>query len=480
MDGLENLKIDPEKVKGRVMTALDADPGERKMYMKRKILKTTLIAAAITAVCTSAVFAATPAGQEAINSIISYFQNEKATEMTSMEELAKYNEEIGASVTKDGVTLTLDNVAADDNFVHVFYTVTSDTPFYRGDDPLAPNAMVEENQWCIECVIDGDLAGGRNHSSIDGYFVDQYTYKAAGKYNVAPDEIPEQFKVELYMGDYDSAAMLKLYKEETVEITSEEMTDIWYVSAEVDKSAVEVESCTKEINKRLPSGAIIDKVIFSPFGNQLVVHTEPNGDDIPLFDAFALYDENDVCLDILNTGLSWNSDGSSVNSFEFLKAGINTKQLKIVPVKWTLHDSEDRQSNVIEKKIGQYPLRYDMRSGSSVVVTDIRFSDGKIEIDYYTDGYIPADPGFDLMNDAGENAEPGGKLGCILYTDVHHETNSYTARYVYDAWDEDGNRIPPNESVSADTLRSNFTTLGVCDTNDTTLDFDNAITVNLN
>ena len=121
-----------------------------------------------------------------------------------------------------------------------------------------------------------------------------------------------------------------------------------------------------------------------------------------------------------------------------------------------------------------------MSSGyGSVVVTDVRFSDGVIAIDYYKDGFILYDPGFQLTNDAGENAEPGGKLGCVLYTDVHHETNSYTARYVYDAFDEDGNRIPADESVSAEALKANFTTLGVCDNNDVTLDFDNMVVVDL-
>ena len=385
------------------------------------------------------------------------------------------------SVTKDGKTLTLDNVAADDNFVHVFYTVTSETPFYAGDDPFAPNAAVEDNQWCIECIIDGKIALDY-YNEQDGYFVDPYNYKAACKFSVATGTIPEIFKVELYMGDYDSAAMIKLYQDTADKITDEDMAEIWYVSADIDKSAVEVETLTKDINVTLAPGVNIDRAVFSPFGNQIVVSTNENDDSglaYAVFGGFALYDENDTSLDILNKGLFWNSDGTTTNSFEFLKADINTKQLKIVPLKFKPHEG-DRQVNVIERRIGQYPIRYEMSSGyGSVVVTDVRFSDGVIAIDYYKDGFLTGDPGFDLMNNAGENAEPGGKLGCVLYTDVHHETNSYTSRYVYVAFDEDGNRIPADESVSADALRANFTTLGVSDINDVTLDFDNAVVVDL-
>lgn len=476
-----DLKISAGDVKSRVIAAMKADLPERRYYMRYKILKTAAIAACVAAVGISTVFAASPEGREAISSIISYFQNEKATEMTSLEELAKYNEEIGVSMTKDGKTLTLDNVAADDNFVHVFYTVTSDTPFYTGDDPLAPNALVEENQWCIECVIDGKLAIDY-YNSMDGYFADPYTYKAAYKFNVAADVIPEIFNLGIYMGKYDSTAMLKLFKDSADEITDKDMADIWYVSADVDKSAVTVETLKKDINATLAPGVKIDKVVFSPFGNQIVVTTNENDDSglsYRVFGGFALYDENDVSLDILNKGLIWNADGTTTNSFEFLKADINTKQLKIIPLKPKPHDGV-RKINVIEQKIGKYPIRYEMSSGyGSIVVTDVRFSDGVIAIDYYKDGFRTGDPGFDLMNDAGENAEPGGKLGCVLYTDVHYDTNSYTARYVYDAWDEEGNRIPADESVSADALKANFTTLGVYDSDDVKLDFDNAVIVDL-
>ena len=51
--------------------------------------------------------------------------------------------------------------------------------------------------------------------------------------------------------------------------------------------------------------------------------------------------------------------------------------------------------------------------------------------------------------------------------------------FILAAYDKDGNRIPADESVSAESLRANFTTLGVCDNNDVELDFDNAVVVDL-
>ena len=481
---LYNLKIDSADIKSRVNRTLNADLRERKLYMKYKIFKTAIIAATVTAITAASVFAASPAGREAIENAISYFRSDKAEEMTSIEELSKYNEEVGKSVSKDGYTLTVDNVAADDNFIHVFYTIKSDSvPFYdeNNTDAALYADTVRTGIW-TECVINGALAGFANHNSRYGYFADPYTYKAAEKYNAALSDIPDIFTVELYAykdSDKGIPVLEKLYTENIDKITDEDKAEVWYVSTEVNKSKVKVNCVTRDINIKLPwTGATVEKAVFSPFGNQLVMMTEAaesDFDTVARIDGFALYDENGKCLDILNTDLTWNTDGSSRNSLEFLKAGKDTKQLKFVPEEFVGHGDAD----IINQKISNLPLTYNLSEYGSVIVTDIRISDGEIDIDYYKDGYVPYNPGFMLTDENGENVEPGGKLGCTLITDVNYETSSYTARYVYEKYDENGKRVPADESVSAEALRGKLANLGIYTQHWFRLDFDNALTVDL-
>ena len=101
---------------------------------EKKIFKNNINRRVICALAVTTAFAADSISGK-IGEIISYFQNDNAVEMTSLEQLANFNDSIGKSISKDGYTLTLDNVAADDNFVHVFYTVTSaNEPFYNNSD----------------------------------------------------------------------------------------------------------------------------------------------------------------------------------------------------------------------------------------------------------------------------------------------------------------------------------------------------------
>lgn len=332
-----DLKISAEAVKSRVRAAIIAELLERKHYMKYRILKTALIAACIVLICTAAAFAASPAGQEAIGSIIDYFQNGRAREITSIEELSKYNTEIGQSVTKDGKTLTLDNIAADDNYIHVFYTLKSDIPFYEeGSEPMGLNeifAAAYKDMW-VDCHINGEddfdyLTG----AAMDGYFVDSHTFKCVYKYNAAAKNMPDVCKIELF-ADRQKSGGSDVFNAISVEkrgLTDEEKASIWYVSAEVNMSDVKVKTITKEVNEYIPwADAGVKKIVISPFGNQLLLKAGINGDDeksaAVITENLELYDENNNRLDKVHVGFNAEHDVT----YEFTNADINTKQIKIV------------------------------------------------------------------------------------------------------------------------------------------------------
>lgn len=478
-DNLKEIfsKITPDNaLKNRI-----EDRIEGRMMKKTTVKRTrhiALVAACVAAVGLTTAFAA--------GNVISYFSSEKAIEITSMEKLAEYNEEIGESVSKDGYTLTLDNVAADDNFIHVFYTVKSDqTPFYDGDDPKAVmlSDAIRKPQMEVDIAINGEMAGWTtNHNTIDGYFADNYTYKSAAKFNVAGMEIPDVFNVELfgevvYPDSELSEAYLKLFKMGGYEeMTDEDKASMWYVSADVNKSKVKVATVTKDINAKLTwTDGTLEKVIFSPFGNQLVISTPASGDDAMRADLFALFDENDKALDVINTDLRGSMSSISRNSLEFLKADKDTSKLKLVPLKFNEHGDAE----VPEYALGTYPISCKVNNYGSVVITDVRIKDGEVDIDYYKDGFVMFNPGFCLLDDEGNNAEPGGKLGCVHYTDVHYDTNSYTARYVYDALDDKGNPIPMPEDLKAENLKNKLAKIGVIEQMYIELDYDNAVAVDL-
>lgn len=458
-------KIEPdEELKTKIIQRIEQQPQKTKRMHFRK--PTMVLAASLAAViCVTTAFAAAPAIQETIGDIISYFQSKEAVELSSAAELAKFSEKIGKSVTKNGYTLTLNNVAADDNYIHIFYTLKSEEPFFQNNIRL-------ENNIFLDCIVDGKLAGyTSNHNQEEGYFSDKYMYTGVMKYSLAEEDIPNNFQIELF-GYTDKNDLSQITASNAV-LSDKQKEELLYLSTNVDKSAATVQSVSKKINTPIPwLHATAEKVVLSPFGNQLVLSIESN--HVADSDFFALFDENGKSLDILNTTLRETDDSFSKNSFEFLKADKHTKSLQFVPVILQSHGDIEP----VYKPIGTYPIEYRTSDYGKIVVTDIRISDGKIEIDYYKDGFVFLDPAFHLADEHGNNAEPGGKLGCTLYTRVHHDTNSYTAVYQYEEYDYLGNRRPIHEGVRAEALSNNFKQLGLYE-HSYRLDFDKAVTVHL-
>lgn len=468
-------RIEPdEALKNRIMDRMEDN--SMKKSTKRSLKSIMAVAACVAVIGISTAFAA--------GSVISYFQSDNAVDITSMEALAEYNEEVGATASNGGYTVTIDNLATDDNFMHVFYTLKKDDA-----------AMTEEdyyNFWFL-CRINGKLANFGNNNTEDAYLTEDGSYKGVIKLNIADMEVPDTFTLEMYAEtDIKNESKFEgnyLYDDNTV-LTDADKSKLLYISTTAKKTSVETKSVVKDVNKKFPleyydengnkqQGEVeISKVVFSPFGSQLVVKDKCEGFGGMKISGSAIFDENGQSLDVLNTDLGGGRVGvETTNMIEILKATPNTKSLKIVPLTGSMSYNEEKRTT---QQIGTYPMTFKTSEYGNVVVTDIRFSDGAFEIDYYKDGFVLYDPYLEATDKDGNIVEPGGKLGCLLTTIVHHDTNSYTAKYEYcGEYDENGNKVPFDMStVSKENLEKAFTNLsiGYCDFE---LDYDNAIDINL-
>lgn len=467
-------RLEPDDaLKNRIMDRMEDN--SMKKSTKRSIKSIMALAACIAVIGISTAFAA--------GNVISYFQSDKAIDITSMAELAEYNEEVGATASNGGYTVTIDNLATDDNFMHVFYTLKKDD---------APMTEEDYNLWFL-CRINGKLANFGNNNTENAYLTEDGSYKGVMKLNIANMDVPDTFTLEMYAetriknesqfeGNY-------LYDDNTV-LTDADKAKLLYVSTTAKKTSVETKSIVKKVSKKFPvtyydgndsklqGEGEISKVVFSPFASQLVVKDNCEGFGGMKISGCAMFDENGQSLDILNTDLNGGQVGEgTTNIIEFLKADTNTKSLKIVPVTGSMSYNEEKTTT---QQIGTYPMTFKTSEYGSVVVTDIRFSDGAFEIDYYKDGFVMYDPYLRTMDKDGGIVEPGGKLGCLLTTEVHHDTNSYTAKYgYYPEYDENGNKVPFDEgTVTKEKLQQAFTHLSV-GYYDFELDYDNAIDISL-
>ncbi|HHV72378.1 MAG TPA: DUF4179 domain-containing protein, partial [Clostridia bacterium] len=143
-----------------------------------------LAASVIIFVITGTIAFASPILANMAEGAISYFNAPKEFKYISKQaEYEKYNAKVGISCESNGITLTLDNIAVDDNYINIFYTINSKSPIQlqgEDEDPLKWRL-----QWTAPVFwykADGHYIEPAAQVDQDAYLVDQYTMKGMHRF----------------------------------------------------------------------------------------------------------------------------------------------------------------------------------------------------------------------------------------------------------------------------------------------------------
>ena len=90
------------------------------------------------------------------------------------------------------------------------------------------------------------------------------------------------------------------------------------------------------------------------------------------------------------------------------------------------------------------------------------------------------DPEFLITDDNGDDIWQDNSNKWVHYVDVNYMQNSYTARYVYEEYDDSGHkRFGLPADAKAESISERVSRIGTFTYDDFTLDFDNAIIIDL-
>lgn len=373
------------------------------LIMKEKNKKTRkprcfLAVATILLVMTSAVTFASPILVDMVEGTVSYFNAPKEFRyMSKQSEYEKYNAEVDISCQDQGIGITLDNIAVDDNYINVFYTLKSENPIDllgSGEEPenwrlrwTAPNFWYK---------VDGRYIEPAAENEIDAYLVDEYTLKGMQRFTLL-GQLKDNFNLEMY-SDWILNTNGK-----------------WHIAMNIDKSNVATESKTimPNINATVTSGweenihnhkINIKKVSISPFGSQIVI--SERGENT--FYNFAIRDDQGNYLPIVPKG----SYGSALfkvdNSFEFIPKSENMQSLSIIPIKSDGHSElnyfdlpTDLPKKLQVNELGGYVLESIQIDANKMIA--IVHQDGAVPVMHPS--LIPSDKNGGLLHYAGHGDE---------------------------------------------------------------------------
>lgn len=378
----------PDNVENRIKQTLDNISVNRKNHKK-----TTIAVAVAIIIIMIPVMTVNSRELPLISSIIDYFQGNTAQRYSGDAAVfEKYAVWISKTVTDNGVSVSIDNIACDGNFLVLFYTVTGDVEktFEDIDGQVLPKSLYGQIK------INGQKKEISNNDryNYDSYVTPEGLLKGIIRVDISREKLTPESSIELTINDVCGKK------------------GNWRFNLCVSPTAILKESKVVTVNKeaciKYPDREHhikIERVSFSPFGNQILI-SEPSppimkNREYTMFCEFALFDDQGQAVDILPVQSVQMLDRRSgiQNSFEFIKCNKDTKFLTLVPMHFTGIADPPRQALTIEK----LPLELKTINTGSIVINRIDFSDLETRVYYTKKGVImPLRQYFNLVDQNGQ------------------------------------------------------------------------------
>lgn len=354
---------------------------------KNPVLKVLLVAA-VFSILSAVTVLASPDIRRMAQGIISYFSAGQISAYSSQKkELEKYNSAVGVAVQDQGIILKIDNIAVDDGYINVFYTVQSNSPITIVGSEDTP--MTWRLGWTAPRFFfkaDGRELAWPALIEQEAYLENDSTLKGMERFAVI-ESLPDNFRLEL---STDQVLGVK---------------GKWQMTLTIDKSATQTDTLvvTPEIQASVTSGwenlhkhdITVDKVLISPFGSQLILSEKSFDGGLFGEASFALRDDQGRFLDIVPSQRWAGAEKQTMkvtNSFEFLKGSTGMKTLTLIPVASNLKQivaTDGSYSPVMATApLGPLPQRLQQNELGAVVVDAVDLSEQGLKITYHSQGIL--------------------------------------------------------------------------------------------
>lgn len=365
-----------------------------------KLLTSGLAAAALVVLCLIGIGTALPSFADNVPLLSSIIQviNDRSGYHGAY---AEYSQIVNKSVTSNGLTLTINEVLADDSKLIVGYTV-------KGVDKINNYGDVWLNS---DIKINGKL-----YSSVGGgagKFLDDYTY--VGYEDAHPQPMVAAQVINVDFNVFEIAGR----------------RGRWNFAFSASKDELSKQSIVFRPNIVLDfpnTLATIDRVVFSPLDTSIFIsgkYKAPQKAVMPHsiidYDYWLVYDDRGVELVPRGVG-GGSSDGQNLNcEMDFDRVKDIPKYLTVIPCKFTpsmegggpVGGAMTVTRGIEPKKIshiidGTYPIELAQGKLGRLIIRGIKTADNKTTVEYTAEGMAPYFQGTNLFikDDRGEDVIP--------------------------------------------------------------------------
>ncbi|MGX4599477.1 DUF4179 domain-containing protein [Faecalimicrobium sp. JNUCC 81] len=407
-----------------------------KEIKKEKITKKPLKIAMIVASVSVATFT-TAYG---LDIIIDYFNfNKESMYIHEEKNIITYGKQVNSSSSDKGIELIIDNVAADDSFINITYTIKSDKKLTDIDksysDPFVAKPFLSLFMGKEEIIPDGNI-------ETEATIVSDNELKGILRYSSSKYNIKDNTKLELRTDEIFNTQGNWSIKFSIDKKSSQDKTHKYIINK--NKRIVKTyDYNNKDIDVKFDLN--IENVVLAPLGDQITIteKVDPMYDNFypSICNSFALFDENNKSLDVIDKGFSQSAyPNSTTHPFEFIKADRDIKSMTLVPFEF---DESIENKMLKSKSIENLPITFETSKYGKVIIEDMKIKEDEISYTYYKDGVVPWTVDLSFIDESGENLLMEG----LREVSVDRENGRYTVYYKFSS-KEDKDKVSKIKSVS--------------------------------
>lgn len=343
----------------------------------------------------------------ALEKIIDYFNiNTNSIYIHDKEDMTKFGKDLNLSSKDKGIELTVTNISIDENYMNIFYTVRSDkniksinkdykNPYlanpilgiYMNDKNITPDGFIEH----------------------EASFVSDTQLKGIRKIDVSNLNLKDGNNIQIKVGEIFG------------------IKGNWSVETYIDKSVTSSETKTYSINKKsklmvpydyndkkinVKYDINIKEVVLSPFANKIILETKSNksfDDWNPSLGAsFALFDENNKALPIVETTKTEYTDTGATRTFnEFITGDNSPSSLSLVPITF---DYTIQNYMLEPQSLRNNPLTFNTSEYGKLVLDEVITKENQLIYTYHKEGVVPYLPNFWFFDKEGNELEISGAV----------------------------------------------------------------------
>lgn len=415
---------------------------EEKRHSKNKLFKVAMLVAMISTLTITTAFG--------IEHILEYFShNKNSIYKPDEKDFVNMGVAVNKTVKDKNIEFTVDNISMDDNYINIFYTVKSKKNIKKINegykDPYVANPIPD-------IFMNGENITPAGFVEHEATYVSNKELKGMRKVDVSETNIKDGETLEIRVRNiFETEGNWSVYVEAD-KIKAQNKTYNYDINK---KAAVNLDYDYKDKIVNIKHNLEIKKVSISPFASKITIKEKASTlfeDWRPILGySFALFDENNKSLDVIDKGGSGlDENGEITQSYEFLKANKDTKSLTLVPIEF---DTRIEKQDLKPQSIDNLPITFETSEYGKIVFEDIKISDKEIKYTYYKDGVVPYYPNFWFYDKYGNEIQ----VSSLIKESIDRHTGRYTVILKLEGQENDIKEIKSINKVS--TFMNNNMTL---------------------